>query len=51
MHYRFKDNDIIWKAFFLEDGSIMVTDSDLVEIPKDARRMLTSKKVKWKTIK
>lgn len=49
--YRFKDNDVIKKAFFLEDGSIMVTDSDLVKKPYDARKMLTSRNVKWEKVR
>jgi len=49
--YRFKDNDVIRKAFFLEDGSIKVTDSDLVKKPYDARKMLTSRNVKWEKVR
>jgi len=49
--YRFKDNDVIWKAFFLKDGCIMVTDSEIVNAPYDARKMLASRKVMWEKIK
>jgi len=49
--FRFKDDDIIWKAFILEDGSILTTDSNIVDTPDKARKTMSSKKNNWTKIK
>jgi len=49
--FRYKDNDVIYKAYFHSDGSVFVTDSDLVTSLFEARRYQHSKKVKWNQIR
>lgn len=49
--FRHTGNDIYWSAYFLDDGSIWITDSDNIVYPTDAEKMLTSKKVKWEKVR
>lgn len=49
--FRYHNNEVIWTAYFLPDGSVWITDDDRIVYPQDAERYLTSKKVKWKKVR
>lgn len=51
VQYRFRGNDVMWHAYFSSDGSVLVTDSELITTVVDAEKTLTSKKVKWQQVK
>lgn len=50
VNFRLSDNDVIWHAFFREDGSVYITDSDKIDSPRNAEKYLTAKSVKWKKL-
>lgn len=49
--FRYHNNDVIWSAYFLPDGSVWITDDNRIVLPQDAERYLTSKRVKWKKVR
>jgi len=48
--FRYKDSDVIWKAYYCWDGAVYVTDSEKIKLLYDAKMYLNSKKVKWQRI-
>lgn len=46
----FRGNDEMWFAYFSDDDSVLVTDSELITTVVDAEKTLTSKKVKWQQL-
>ena len=48
---RFIGQDTIWRAYFTENGHILITDSPKITTPREAENHLAAKDVEWTMVR